>query len=117
MDSNKAAKMFVSWQKWRASFVPLGFIPDSQVVDQLDAKKIYLQGLSKDGYPVMIVKVCNHSPAKDQPQFKSNSLFSFESLTSVYSIILFVLDYMIWEACGSNRFLVYFWMSDFKGIS
>nr|XP_043623344.1 sec14 cytosolic factor-like [Erigeron canadensis] len=70
MDANKAAKMFVSWQKWRASFVPLGYIPDSQVVDQLDAKKIYLQGLSKDGYPVMVVKVCNHSPAKDQPQFK-----------------------------------------------
>ncbi|KAK1425467.1 hypothetical protein QVD17_20819 [Tagetes erecta] len=70
MDPNKAAKMFVSWKKWRASFVPLGFIPDSQVTDQLDAKKIFLQGLSKDGYPVLIVKGCNHYPAKDQPQFK-----------------------------------------------
>ncbi|KAK9051219.1 hypothetical protein SSX86_027845 [Deinandra increscens subsp. villosa] len=70
MDPNKAAKMFVSWQKWRASFVPLGFIPDSQVTDQLEAKKIYLQGLSKDGYPIMIVKASKHYPAKDQPQFK-----------------------------------------------
>ncbi|KAL8227712.1 hypothetical protein R6Q57_015296 [Mikania cordata] len=70
MDPNKAAKMFVSWQKWRASFVPLGFIPDSQVIDQLDAKKIYLQGLSKDGYPVMIIKASKHYPAEDQPQFK-----------------------------------------------
>ncbi|KVH97479.1 CRAL-TRIO domain-containing protein [Cynara cardunculus var. scolymus] len=70
MDPNKAAKMFVSWQKWRASFVPLGFIPDSQVLDQLDAEKIYLQGLSKDGYPVVIIKASKHYPAKDQPQFK-----------------------------------------------
>ncbi|XP_071735763.1 sec14 cytosolic factor-like [Rutidosis leptorrhynchoides] len=70
MDPSKAAKMFISWQKWRKSFVPLGFIPDSQVVDQLEAKKIYLQGVSKDGYPVMIVKASNHYPAKDQPQFK-----------------------------------------------
>ncbi|KAL4586435.1 hypothetical protein LXL04_011071 [Taraxacum kok-saghyz] len=70
MDPNKAAKMFVSWQKWRASFVPLGFIPDSEVIDQLEAKKIYLQGLCKDEIPVMIVKASKHYPAKDQPQFK-----------------------------------------------
>ncbi|KAI7748974.1 hypothetical protein M8C21_033891 [Ambrosia artemisiifolia] len=70
MDPNKAAKMFVSWQKWRASFVPLGFIPDSQVTDQLDARKVFLQGLSNDGSPVVIVKASKHYPAKDQPQFK-----------------------------------------------
>ncbi|KAI3818378.1 hypothetical protein L1987_12184 [Smallanthus sonchifolius] len=70
MDPNKAAKMFVSWQKWRASFVPSGFIPDSEVIDQLETEKIYLQGLSKDGHPVMVVKACKHFPAKDQPQFK-----------------------------------------------
>ncbi|KAK1412110.1 hypothetical protein QVD17_33099 [Tagetes erecta] len=70
MDPDKAAKLFVSWQNWRASFVPLGFIPDSEVGDQLEAEKIYLQGLSKDGHPVMIGKACKHYPAKDQPQFK-----------------------------------------------
>ena len=75
MDPNKAAKMFVTWQKWRASFVPTGFIPDSEVMDQLDAKKIYLQGLSKDVHPVMIIKGSKHYPAKDQPQFKSKFLF------------------------------------------
>ncbi|KAA8529771.1 hypothetical protein F0562_034129 [Nyssa sinensis] len=70
MDSNKAAKMFVQWQKWRAAFVPLGFIPDSEVPDELEDRKIYLQGLSKDGYPVMIVKASKHFPSKDQLQFK-----------------------------------------------
>ncbi|PON81816.1 CRAL-TRIO lipid binding domain containing protein [Trema orientale] len=70
MDPDKAAKMFVQWQKWRASLVPNGFISDSEVPDELAAKKIYLQGLSTKGYPVMIVKGCNHFPSKDQLQFK-----------------------------------------------
>ncbi|CAK7324094.1 unnamed protein product [Dovyalis caffra] len=51
MDPEKAAKMFVQWQTWRASFVPNGFILESQIPDELEARKTYLQGLSKDGYP------------------------------------------------------------------
>ncbi|KAL3502014.1 hypothetical protein ACH5RR_036463 [Cinchona calisaya] len=70
MDTDKAAKMFVQWQKWRTTFVPLGFIPDSEVPDELEAKKIYLQGLFKKGFPVMIVKASKHFPSKDQLQFK-----------------------------------------------
>ncbi|XP_048319021.1 uncharacterized protein LOC107429238 isoform X2 [Ziziphus jujuba] len=70
MDPEKAGKMFVQWQKWRASLVPNGFIAESEVVDELASRKIYLQGLSKNGYPVMIVKASKHFPAKDQLQFK-----------------------------------------------
>ncbi|KAF9587254.1 hypothetical protein IFM89_039526 [Coptis chinensis] len=40
----KAAKMLVSWKKWREEFVPLGFILDSEGPGELKAKKIYLQG-------------------------------------------------------------------------
>lgn len=72
MDPDKAAKMFVQWQKWRSDFVPLGFIADSQVPDELEDRKIYLQGLSKGKYPVAIVKASKHFPSKDQLQFKSN---------------------------------------------
>ncbi|KAK6931650.1 CRAL-TRIO lipid binding domain [Dillenia turbinata] len=70
MDPDKAAKMFVEWRKWRASLVPNGFIAESEVRDELDARKIYLQGLSRDGYPVVIVRASLHYPAKDQLQFK-----------------------------------------------
>lgn len=70
MDTEKAAKMFVQWQKWRRASVPLGHIPDSEVKDELAAKKIYLQGPSKSGCPIMIVKASNHAPSKDQLQFK-----------------------------------------------
>ena len=74
MDPDKAAKMFVQWQKWRASLVPNGFIADSEVPDELASKKIYLQGLSNKGYPVTIFKGSKHFPSKDQLQFKSNLL-------------------------------------------
>ncbi|XP_022726198.1 SEC14 cytosolic factor-like [Durio zibethinus] len=70
MDTEKAAKMFVQWLKWRSSFVPNGFISESEVPDQLEARKIFLQGSSKIGYPVMVVKACKHFPPKDHLQFK-----------------------------------------------
>ncbi|CAA2960637.1 Hypothetical predicted protein [Olea europaea subsp. europaea] len=70
MDKEKAAKMFVQWMKWRASFVPLNYIPDSEVPDELNARKAYLQGLSKNGCPLLIFKAGKHFPSKDQLQFK-----------------------------------------------
>ena len=77
MDPEKAAKMFCQWKKWRAEMVPLGYITDSEVADELAAEKIYLQGLSKNGHPVVMVKSNKHFPSKDQVQFKSKFLFPF----------------------------------------
>ncbi|XP_026382535.1 SEC14 cytosolic factor-like [Papaver somniferum] len=55
MNPEKAAKMFVEREKWREEFVPLGFIPESEIVDQLGDKKIYLQGLTQIGqHPFLI---------------------------------------------------------------
>lgn len=63
----KAAMVFVQWSKWRASMVLNGFISKNENPDELAVKKICLQGLSKDGFPVMIVKAHKHVPSKDQP--------------------------------------------------
>ncbi|XP_027360735.1 CRAL-TRIO domain-containing protein YKL091C [Abrus precatorius] len=70
MEVDKAAKMFVQWERWRAAMVPNGFISDSEIPDELEARKIFLQGLSQDKYPVLIVQACRHFPSKDQIQFK-----------------------------------------------
>ncbi|KAG6399074.1 hypothetical protein SASPL_140548 [Salvia splendens] len=69
-DIDKAAKMFVQWRNWRASFVPLGYIPDSEVAAELQQNKIFLQGLAARGNPVVAVKVHRHVPSKDPLQFK-----------------------------------------------
>lgn len=86
MEPNKAAKMFDQWQKWRASFVPNGFIADSEVGDELEARKIYLQGLSTNGHPIMIIKANKHFPPKDRHQFKSNLYYHY-----IFFFILFLL--------------------------
>ncbi|XP_051144945.1 CRAL-TRIO domain-containing protein YKL091C-like [Andrographis paniculata] len=72
MDSDKAVKMFVQWRKWRADFVPLGYIPDAEVADELSAGKIFLQPPLRTGipHPLLIVKASKHFPSKDQLQFK-----------------------------------------------
>ncbi|KAH0728840.1 hypothetical protein KY290_000025 [Solanum tuberosum] len=70
MNPEKAAKMFCQWKKWRAEMVPLGYIIDSEVADESAAEKVYLQGLSKNEYPVAIIKLNKHFASKDQVQFK-----------------------------------------------
>ncbi|KAK7274152.1 hypothetical protein RIF29_15229 [Crotalaria pallida] len=70
MEPDKAAKMFVQWQKWRAAMVPNGFISESEIPDELEARKVLLQGLSQDKYPLMIVLTKRHFPSKDHNQFK-----------------------------------------------
>lgn len=77
LDPDKAAKMFVQWQKWRAKMVPNGFISESEIPDELEARKVFLQGLSKDKYPVVILQAGRHFPPKDQIQFKSNLLHTY----------------------------------------
>ncbi|XP_022146819.1 SEC14 cytosolic factor [Momordica charantia] len=80
MDPEKAAKMFVQWQKWRDTTVPNGRIDESEIKDELEARKIYLQGLSKNGHSVMIVKGNKHYPAKDQVQFKKYVAYSLDKI-------------------------------------
>ncbi|KAL3379092.1 hypothetical protein AABB24_000023 [Solanum stoloniferum] len=70
MNPEKAAKMFFQWKKWRAEMVPTGYITDSEVADESAAEKVYLQGLSKNGYAVARIKLNKHFASKDQVQFK-----------------------------------------------
>ncbi|KAF8040133.1 hypothetical protein BT93_B2380 [Corymbia citriodora subsp. variegata] len=70
MDADKAAKMFVKWQEWRSTWVPNGFVPESEIGEELEARKIFLQGLSRSGQPLMLAKASKHFPSKDQLQFK-----------------------------------------------
>lgn len=65
MHIDKAAKMYVQYHTWRASFVPLGHIPAEDVMSELNAGKCCLQGYSKKGYPLMIALGGKHYPKKN----------------------------------------------------
>lgn len=102
MEPEKAAKMFVEWWKWRKSFVPLGFIPDSEVSNELGIDAVYLQGLSKKGFPVLIAQSRKHRPIKDQVLFKSK----FPFLPSPFFSISLYINHMLIN-CSFN--LEYIW--------
>ncbi|CAK9177068.1 unnamed protein product, partial [Ilex paraguariensis] len=85
MDPDKTAKMFVQWQKWWTALVPSGFISDSEVGDELGSKKIYLQGLSKNGHPVIIVSLSYFEVTKDHGSFKGQEIGN-EKLTAVLDL-------------------------------
>ncbi|KAL0865061.1 hypothetical protein Bca101_044179 [Brassica carinata] len=70
MNPDNAAKMFVDWQKWRASMVPPNGIPESEVRDELEFGKICLQGPTKSGHPLVLVLCSKHFPAKNAINFK-----------------------------------------------
>uniref|UniRef100_A0A9I9DD85 CRAL-TRIO domain-containing protein n=1 Tax=Cucumis melo TaxID=3656 RepID=A0A9I9DD85_CUCME len=82
MDVEKAAKMFVQWQKWRDTMVPNGRIDESEIEDELGTKKMFLQGLSKNGHAVLFLKGSKHFPAKDQVQFKKYVVYSLDKTIS-----------------------------------
>ncbi|MCO5583153.1 hypothetical protein L7F22_037062 [Adiantum nelumboides] len=70
MHINKAAKMYVQYHTWRASFVPLGHIPAEQVASELHANKCSLQGYTRNGYPLLIGFCGNHYPNNDLDTLK-----------------------------------------------
>lgn len=84
MDADKAAKMFVKWQEWRSTWVPNGFVPESEIGEELEARKVFLQGLSRSGQPLMVALASKHFPSKEQLQFKSNKLFSPVQIPSFF---------------------------------
>ncbi|CAN6479819.1 unnamed protein product [Victoria cruziana] len=70
MDPKKAARMFVQWKIWRAEIAPLGYIPDDEVLDELRARKVFLQGPNRHGFGVIIVLGRKHFAPKDFLQLK-----------------------------------------------
>ncbi|CAD5312743.1 unnamed protein product [Arabidopsis thaliana] len=79
MDPVKAAKMFVDWQKWRASMVPpTGFIPESEVQDELEFRKVCLQGPTKSGHPLVLVITSKHFASKDPANFKKFVVYALD---------------------------------------
>ncbi|CAN8312220.1 unnamed protein product [Cochlearia groenlandica] len=78
MDPVKAAKMFVDWQKWRASIVPKNGITESEVKNELEFKKVCLQGPTKSGHPMVLIIASKHFPCKDQNNFKKFVVYALD---------------------------------------
>ncbi|XP_024381033.1 uncharacterized protein [Physcomitrium patens] len=78
---SKAVKMFVDHQKWRRSFLPLGYIPQEEIKNELDAEKVFLQGSDIKGRPIVVLMAAKHEASKRNfDEFKRFCVFSFDTL-------------------------------------
>ncbi|CAI0446770.1 unnamed protein product [Linum tenue] len=60
LDVEKAAAMFVKYLKWRAAFVPKGYISASEIANEMEQNKMFLQGTDRQGRPVALVFGARH---------------------------------------------------------
>ena len=87
MDIEKASDMFLKYVRWRDSFVPKGSISVSEVPNELAQNKFFMQGLDRNGRPIVVVYGGRHKQAK-LDEFKRNlitySPFSFVKFCCQY---------------------------------
>ncbi|XP_021731850.1 random slug protein 5-like [Chenopodium quinoa] len=60
LDVEKAAGLFLRYLKWRRTFVPNGFISETEIEYDLGHKKMFLQGFDKQGRPINVVLGSKH---------------------------------------------------------
>ncbi|EYU24533.1 hypothetical protein ABFS82_04G116000 [Erythranthe guttata] len=83
LDVEKASRMFIKYLTWRRSFVPKGSISVSEIINQLNDNKIYMQGTDTRGCPVLVVFGAKHFPSKGgTEELKRLVVFAFDKLCS-----------------------------------
>ncbi|XP_057517266.1 uncharacterized protein LOC130798344 isoform X2 [Amaranthus tricolor] len=59
-DVDKAGAMFLKYIKWRRSFVPNGFISESEIKNEIAQNKIFAGGNDKKGRPILVLSARRH---------------------------------------------------------
>ncbi|KAF6141550.1 hypothetical protein GIB67_035731 [Kingdonia uniflora] len=83
LDVEKASTLFLKYLKWRRTFMPKGFIPASDIPNELSQKKMFLQGFDKKGRPISVAFGGRHVPSKDKgglDEFKRFIVFNLEKI-------------------------------------
>ncbi|KAG6418246.1 hypothetical protein SASPL_120447 [Salvia splendens] len=81
LDVEKGSAMLIKCLCWRQSFVPKGFISESEVPNEFAQNKMFLQGTDKKGRPISLVFGSRHLPRKGGlEKFKRFLVFSLDKL-------------------------------------
>ncbi|EOY22667.1 Sec14p-like phosphatidylinositol transfer family protein, putative isoform 3 [Theobroma cacao] len=60
LDVEKASAMFLKYLNWRRNFVPNGSISPSEVAQEIEQNKMFLQGSDKKGQLIAVVLAARH---------------------------------------------------------
>ncbi|KAK8622415.1 hypothetical protein V6N13_117332 [Hibiscus sabdariffa] len=64
LDIEKATAMFLKYLSWRRTFLPKGIVSESEISGQLADNKLCMQGVDKQGRPVVVAFGGRHKPTK-----------------------------------------------------
>ncbi|KAM3380496.1 phosphatidylinositol transfer protein 3 [Capsicum galapagoense] len=84
LDVDKASAMLLKYLKWRRSFVPNGFISPSEIPNEIEHNKMFLQGVDKLGRPIAVVFGGRHMQNKlgGLDEFKRFVVLALDKLCS-----------------------------------
>ncbi|OMO64555.1 Cellular retinaldehyde binding/alpha-tocopherol transport [Corchorus capsularis] len=81
LDIEKASNMFRKYLSWKKSFMPKGFISESEISTQLPHNKLCIQGIDKQNRPVVVAFGARHKPSKSNlEEFKRFVVYSLEKI-------------------------------------
>ncbi|EOX99604.1 Sec14p-like phosphatidylinositol transfer family protein isoform 1 [Theobroma cacao] len=81
LDIEKASTMFLNYISWMRTFVPKGFISESEISSQLAHDKLCMQGLDKQGRPIVVAFGGRHKPTNGNlEEFKRFVVYGLEKI-------------------------------------
>lgn len=81
LNVEKASQLLLKYLKWRQALVPLGYIPESEVSNELRKKKVYIQGFDKQRRPIEVILAARHYASdRDLEEFKRLIVYGFDKL-------------------------------------
>ncbi|XVF54796.1 hypothetical protein PTKIN_Ptkin05aG0210500 [Pterospermum kingtungense] len=81
LDVEKASAMFLKYLKWKRSFVPNGSISPSEITNETEQNKMFLQGSDKKGQPIAVLFGARHFRHKGgADEFKRFIVYIFDKI-------------------------------------
>ncbi|KAI5083996.1 hypothetical protein GOP47_0000165 [Adiantum capillus-veneris] len=79
LNVDKALKFLLQHLKWCGTFKPLGFIPETEIVNELKKEKIFVQGTDKTGRPIGVILATRHiTSERNLEEFKRFVVYGFD---------------------------------------
>eukprot|EP00249_Psilotum_nudum_P009419 c21923_g1_i1 orf=840-1604(+) len=79
LNVEKSTKFFIQHQLWRRSFVPLGYIPEEGIAQELKKERIFLQGHDKQGRAIGVLLASRHFDfSHDVEDLKRYVVYAFD---------------------------------------
>lgn len=78
-DVGKAAKLIVQHLNWKRTFLPLGFVQESEISRELQRKQIFMQGHDKSGCSIVVLLTARHLAfERDLEEIKRLFVYTFD---------------------------------------